>query len=69
MTSRERVSRAVEFAGPDRVPFHTWAFPGAWRRHGQALADLLNGFPDDFGGRSYRVPEEARPSILAAGGV
>lgn len=60
MTSRERVWRAAEFRGPDRIPFNTYAgFPGAWKRHGQALADLLNEFPDDLGGRNYTVPEIA----------
>jgi len=59
MTSRERARRAIEFDGPDRVPFHTFVFPGAWKRHGQALADLLNEFPDDFGNRDYRVPVDS----------
>jgi hypothetical protein len=59
MTSRERVRRAIEFDGPDRIPFHTFVFPGAWKRHGQALADLLNEFPDDFGNRDYRVPVDS----------
>ena len=42
MTPRERIVRAIEFRGPDRIPVHRAIFPGAFYRHGQKLADLLN---------------------------
>ncbi|MEJ5251580.1 MAG: hypothetical protein HPY54_06385 [Chthonomonadetes bacterium] len=58
MTSRERVLAAIEFSGPDRVPFQHAVFPGAFWRHGQKLVDLLNARPDDFGGRSFSIPPE-----------
>ncbi|MGQ9790747.1 MAG: uroporphyrinogen decarboxylase family protein [Armatimonadota bacterium] len=58
MTSRERVLSAIEFSGPDRVPFQHAVFPGAFWRHGQKLADFLNARPDDFGGRDFSVPPE-----------
>lgn len=48
MTHRERVKRAIEFGSPDRVPRHHYIFPGAFRRHGQKLIDLVNEVPDDF---------------------
>lgn len=48
MTHRERVRRAVEFDAPDRVPRHHYIFPGAFRRHGQKLIDLVHEIPDDF---------------------
>ncbi len=58
MTSRERVLRAITFTGPDRVPINHAIFPGAWTRHGQALAEIVN-FPDDFGNRP--APPAAPP--------
>jgi len=57
MTPRERVTRAIEFSGPDRIPVHRYVFPGAFYRHGQKLADLLNRWPDDFGAGPVSVPE------------
>ncbi len=56
LTSRERVIAAIEFKGPDRVPVHHFAFPGAFWRHGEKLVKLLNEeFPDDFGSR-FSIP-------------
>lgn len=49
MTSQERVTRAITFSNPDRVPILHAVLPAAYLRHGQALVDLLNEFPDDFG--------------------
>lgn len=56
MTSRERVIAAIEFQGPDRVPFHHAVFPGALWRHGQRLVELLERYPDDFGNRRFSIP-------------
>ena len=58
MTSRQRVLAAIEFRGPDRIPFQHAVFPGAFWRHGQKLVDLLNSHPDDFGGRHFSIPPE-----------
>ncbi len=49
MTSRERMLAAIEFTGPDRCPIHHYVFPGAIWRHGRALLDLAERYPDDFG--------------------
>jgi hypothetical protein len=57
MNSRERVIRAIEFTGPDRVPFEHAVFPGAFHRHGMALVELLNQYPDDFGNTRFSLPQ------------
>lgn len=49
MNSRERVIRAIEFKGPDRVPLLHGVLPAALLKHGQALVDLLNELKNDFG--------------------
>ena len=49
VNSRERVNRAIEFGNPDRVPVMHAVLPAAYFVHGQALVDLLNEFPNDFG--------------------
>jgi uroporphyrinogen decarboxylase len=54
VNSRERVMAALHFQGPDRCPVKHFAFPGAFRRHGQRLVDLMNRYPDDFGNRYIR---------------
>jgi len=48
MNPRERVIRAIEFEGPDRVPNGCYALPGAFYRHGKKLVDLLQRYPSDF---------------------
>ena len=45
MTPRERVVRAVEMRGPDRIPIHRYVMPGAFHTHGLKLVDLLNALP------------------------
>ena len=52
MTSRERVIRAVEFTGPDRLPTMHSTLPGAVDRHGSRLEDVYARFPSDFAGQS-----------------
>lgn len=47
MDSRERVTRAVEFGGPDRPPVMHWTLPGAYRVHGAALEALYERYPSD----------------------
>ena len=58
MTPRERVVRAIEFGGPDRIPIHHYIMPGAFHQYGQKLVDLLNGVPDDFGVTPFEVPPQ-----------
>lgn len=48
MESRERVFRAVEFGGPDRIPLSYNLSPGCKLRHAGALAELRARFPSDF---------------------
>lgn len=47
MNSRERVRRAIEMSGPDRVPLTQATLPGAVARHGQTLEELYRQYPAD----------------------
>jgi len=47
MNSRERYTRAVTFANPDRVPVMHRTIPGAFRRHGGRLETLYARYPSD----------------------
>jgi hypothetical protein len=47
MNSRERVIRAVEIRGPDRVPITHATLPGAYARYGAALDELYQQYPSD----------------------
>jgi uroporphyrinogen decarboxylase len=61
LTSRERVIRAIEFKGPDRVPLLHGVLPAAILKHGQPLVDLLWEFKDDFGGNwGLTKPEDVQ---------
>lgn len=54
MTSWERVMRAIELAGPDRVPIRHGILPGAVDNLGEALAKVFEEFPSDFEGQTGR---------------
>jgi uroporphyrinogen decarboxylase len=47
MSSRERVIRAIERGGPDRIPLTHATLPGAVVRYGEALAELYRRYPSD----------------------
>jgi len=47
MNSRERYTRALTFAGPDRVPTMHRTIPGAFRRHAGRLEALYARYPAD----------------------
>jgi uroporphyrinogen decarboxylase len=47
MDSRERVIRAIEHSGPDRVPITHATLPGAFAHYGRALENLYRRFPSD----------------------
>jgi uroporphyrinogen decarboxylase len=49
MNSRERVRRAVCFENPDRAPISHAVLPAAQLKYGQALAEILSEFREDFG--------------------
>lgn len=55
MTSRERVSAAIEFQGPDRIPHQHCALPAAYKAHSR-LPELYSRFPSDFSGQNGQVP-------------
>jgi uroporphyrinogen decarboxylase len=52
MDSRERVSRAIHFGGPDRVPVMHAVLPAGWFRHGSALHAILRRYPADLSSRA-----------------
>ena len=58
MTPRERITRAILFQGPDRAPIHHYIFPGAFFRHGDALLEVAQRYPDDFGNEAVNPPEK-----------
>lgn len=47
MDSRERVVRAIEMTGPDRVPITHATLPGAYKRYGRKLDELYERYPSD----------------------
>ena len=47
MNSRERVTRAIERRGPDRIPITHATLPGAIARYGAALEALYRRYPSD----------------------
>lgn len=49
MNSRERVKRAIHFQGPDRAPISHAVLPAAQLKYGEALAEILAEYRDDFG--------------------
>jgi len=48
MNSRERVIKAIEFNGPDKVPNGSYWQPGALNKYGQKLIELFSKYPRDF---------------------
>ncbi len=53
MDSRERVYRAVEFGGPDRVPLSYNLSPGFRQKYPVETKDLLALFPSDFAATGF----------------
>lgn len=49
MNSRERVIRAIEFEGPDRVPVTHSVLPAALLKYGEKLERIFRKYPSDFG--------------------
>jgi uroporphyrinogen decarboxylase len=47
VNSRERYTRAMKFAGPDRVPVMHRTLPGAFKKYGRQLEDLYARYPSD----------------------
>lgn len=49
MTSRERVTRAIKFKKPDRIPVMHACLPAAVKECGNQLQEIIKGYPSDFG--------------------
>ena len=68
MNSRERVRRAIAFQGPDRVPVSHAVLPAAALKYGEALADILAEFREDFGwDYTEDLPRERYPLLYRKG--
>ena len=55
MTPRERVVRAIEFSGPDRVPHRHCCLPASFAAHPR-LPELYAEYPSDFAGEDPEPP-------------
>jgi uroporphyrinogen decarboxylase len=60
MTSRERVMKALAFAGPDRAPRHLWYLPGVEMFRGTELARMREQYPEDLVGPGAAYGRGAR---------
>jgi uroporphyrinogen decarboxylase len=49
MNSRERMTRSIEFKGPDRLPRMNSAWPLSRQMHGKSVDELFAQYPDDCG--------------------
>jgi len=49
MNSRERVVRAIHFERPDRPPISHAILPSAQYQYGEALKEITDAVPEDFG--------------------
>jgi len=49
MNRRERVIRAIEFDGPDRIPTYHYFYPEVLLRHGEWVEKMTRKFASDFG--------------------
>jgi uroporphyrinogen decarboxylase len=65
MNSRERVIKAIEMKGPDRVPILHSELPGARLRYGNKVTELYAKYPSDFLSFGYPGEEEYGPEIGA----
>ena len=63
MDSRERVFRALERTGPDRLPIFQQLLPGAHLTYGEKLKDLLARYPSDFSDAGYYGDSEYGPAV------
>ncbi len=63
MNGRERVTRAIERRGPDRIPITHATLPGAVARHGAALEALYRRYPADVVGVGGATSGEVGPRI------
>ena len=62
MTPRERVTKALTFARPDRAPRNLWSLPGIEMFRGPELARMREMYPDDFTGAGVTYGRPLRTS-------
>lgn len=68
MTSRERVIRAIRFDNPDRPPISHAILPSAQYHYGEALREITDSVPEDFGwGLLPDLPRENLPPLYKQG--
>jgi uroporphyrinogen decarboxylase len=68
MYSRERVKRAINFQKPDRTPISHAVLPAAQIKYGEALAEILTEFREDFGWDYMKdLPLEKFPALYKQG--
>jgi len=60
MNSRERVAKAIEFEGPDRIPITHGIYDATKRKYGESLTSVLERYPDDFADVSIESPMTER---------
>lgn len=53
MTSRELVTRSLEFQRPARIPRQMWLLPWATTHHAEQVKRIQQHFPDDLAGCPY----------------
>ena len=58
MESRERVIRAIEMKGPDRLPVVHSTLPGSFLKYGRELEELYAKYPSEILSFGYSVSEE-----------
>jgi uroporphyrinogen decarboxylase len=69
MDSRERVIRALELTGPDRLPVMHRTLPGAFIRYGRRLEALYERYPSDvLLSPSLRAPFAHRDGVTEGSG-
>ncbi|MFC1735433.1 uroporphyrinogen decarboxylase family protein [Candidatus Hydrogenedentota bacterium] len=68
MDSRERVTRAIHFGKPDRPPISHAILPSAQYHYGDALKEITDSVPEDFGWRLLPdLPREKLPPLYKKG--
>jgi hypothetical protein len=68
MNSRERVSRAIHFQGPDRLPVSHAILPSAQYHYGAALSAITDPVPEDFGWSLLPdLPPDKLPAVYKLG--
>lgn len=68
MTSREKVTRAIQFQKPDSLPISHAILPSAQYRYGAELSNIINSFHEDFGWHLLPdLPREKLPPLYRLG--